>query len=346
MNLLSLKKNKMKKGLLIITSLFAGFTANAQLTQANEPNLGSQSLFLCDSFITSYSEVVGTGVTWDYSSMWAYPGEMRNLNILDATLTTHASDFPSSTKAMEIEGLVTTYFNSTPTERVSQGFVFTEPSFGEVVATWTSDEEKIMDYPFAYGNSQNDVFSGDINSNVGLTPANGNVFSEIDALGTLVLPEVTIPNVMRLHIIDSALTNVMILGDVEVIRDHYEYYDLASQNEPIFIHSKVTMQQPGGVGYLRVSTLVLSKFAGNFLAVDEKETEILSVYPNPSNGFISFKGVNSSDNIKVISSLGNEVYNGKMNVSKQINLTNLKKGVYFVEVDQNGTSTTHRVVIK
>lgn len=346
LKLLSLKKKEMKKRLLIITSILAGFSANAQLTQANEPNLGSQALFLCDSFVDSYSGVTGTGVTWDYSAMWAYPGEMRNLNILDASATSHASDFPSSTRAMEIEGLVTTYFNSTATERMSQGFVFTEPSFGEVVATWTSDEEKMMDYPFAYGSSQTDAFSGDLNSSLGLTAATGSVTSEIDGTGTLVLPETTIPNVIRLHIIDSALTNVMIFGDVEVIRDHYEYYDLASQNEPIFIHSRVLVQQPGGAGYQQESTLVLSKYAGNFLAVDDKEAESFSLFPNPSNGLISFTGVNATDEIKVVSSLGNVVFNGKMNAANQINLTNLRKGVYFVEVNQNGTSTTHRVVIK
>ena len=153
---MKLKTNTMKKSLLLI-SLTATTLVNAQLTQSNEPTIGeSESMYLCDSNYTNYANITGSGVTWDYSQIASYAGELRTVEIVDPSSTPNAASYGTSTKALKLGDNITTYFNSSATDRVSQGFVFNEPSLGEIIVTFEDDNMTQMNYPFGYGASFSD----------------------------------------------------------------------------------------------------------------------------------------------------------------------------------------------
>ena len=116
------------KKILLFATLLSG-AAFGQMTQANEPAIGtSATMFLCDSNVTNYESMTGSGVNWDYSDINGVFGITKTIDVLDATLTAEADSFPGSTYAINVGGALISYYSSTSTQRVSQGFLYIEPS--------------------------------------------------------------------------------------------------------------------------------------------------------------------------------------------------------------------------
>lgn len=337
----------MKKSLLIFTSCALASMSFGQLTQANEAAIGEvESMFLCDSNATNYAATTGTGVTWDYSTLSSYAGEMRVISMLDATTAPNASDFPSSTKAFEIEGLLTNYFSSTATERTSQGFVFTEASAGSVVATWDVNEALMLTYPFAFSSASTDNYSGTVNTALtGDLDATGTISSSIDATGTINFPMgVTVSNVIRLKTVDAATANTM-FGDVDIDRVQFEYYDLANSELPILIHTQITLSAPIFPEPM-VSSLVLSKYSGLTIGVSENEISNLTIYPNPATDEFVVKGNFASGKVTVYSAQGQEVLSQEVSNGQSVQISELTKGLYIVKVEANGSTSVKNLSVK
>jgi hypothetical protein len=285
----------MKKPLLI-ASLIVSFGSLAQFNQSNEPAIGeSRSFFLCDSNATKYSNVTGSGVTWDYSAIMGVNGITKSVGVIDATTSPFYTNFSGATKAISIETAITTFFSSSSAGRISQGFVYTEQTFGDVKAVWSGDQEQLYNYPMALNDDLTDIFSGSLYYEFNTIPQNaacdGNVHAIVDGSGTLQLPGASYSNVLRYKMIDTAFTNVVLIGDLEVIREQYEYYDLANGNLPVFIHTSIIMQAPGAAQPLTELSLVLSKDEPlNWLNVTETALTEVQLFPNPTEGMFTVKG--------------------------------------------------------
>ena len=113
----------MKKLLFTLTIL--PLFSFAQMTSVNEPAVGtSATLYLCDSNAVRYENITGGGVTWDYSNLLGVQQITKNLSVSAVNATSVDSIFVGATKKYSIGDLLTTYYNSTNTERISQGNVF------------------------------------------------------------------------------------------------------------------------------------------------------------------------------------------------------------------------------
>ncbi|MBL4862642.1 MAG: T9SS type A sorting domain-containing protein [Crocinitomicaceae bacterium] len=343
----------MKKGLLFTGLLISSMASAQSLTQANEPAIGATSnMFLCDSFATNYDAVTGTGVTWDYSPLLGYTGETRNVTVVDAATTPDAASFPGATKAFQVENSVMTYFSSTATDRISQGFKFTEATIGEVLATFTADPLTMVTYPFANGNSLTDSYNGNINYDFGggpqSSPVTGNASAWIDGEGTLLLPNnVSLTNVIRYKSIDTSLTSIPpLLNDLEIIRIQYEYYDHSVQNLPVFIHSTVILQTPTSL--IDMATLVLSKYETTaFVGTSEKAAIDFNVYPNPARNSVKITGELGADAVgSILDQSGRKLSTMSISNGQTIDISNLSEGIYFLKIESNGHSTTKRIVKK
>jgi hypothetical protein len=342
----------MKKKLLFAFALMSGIASAQTFTQANEPSIGETStMFLVDSFATNYDAISGAGVTWDYSSLIGYTGETRDVQVVDATTTADAASYPTSTKAYLVGTSIVTYFNSTASERTSQGFKFTEPSLGDVLATFENDEQIMLTYPFALGNSVSDSYDGSVTYNVGMpvTEAlNGDAYAWFDGEGTMLFPgAVTVNNVMRYKSVDTAYSTAPLIGAVEIIREQYEYYDHASQNLPIFIHATITMQQPGGAP-LGVTSMVLSKYpTTDFASITEANSEAFVVYPNPAEDKIHINGnFNTSSNAVIFDQSGRVVLEFTPDSGKAISIAELENGMYTLSIEQDGKLFTKQIIKK
>ena len=73
----------------------------------------------------------------------------------------------------------------------------------------------------------------------------------------------------------------------------------------------------------------------------------MKIYPNPSNTEIYVELVNSGTfQIRIVNSIGSEVYyQANYNSNQSINVRNLSKGIYFVQIsNQNGQSTKKLII--
>ncbi|ASS48189.1 MAG: hypothetical protein A3D31_00115 [Candidatus Fluviicola riflensis] len=341
--------NNMKKNLLIASLLLSG-AASAQFTQANEPAIGaSQAMYELEETADPYAGITGAGVTWDYSSYFGMDNSPRTFSIIDPATTPHAATFSTSTKAISIEGFITTFISSDASTRISQGFAYVDGTDTTVVDL-SSNTELLMNYPMALSNSLVDTYGGDVNTTLAPTPftCTGNDVATVDGSGTLILnSSTTISNVLRYHLADTANATVPIIGEVQIIRSQYEYYDLGNNsNMPVFIYSSLGISI-GGNPPTETFAVLSSVAPDGFLGVNTEELAGISVYPNPATETISVDGLTADAQLTLVDAQGKTVASKAVEAGfASMNVDAVTAGVYFLHVTSNELTTVERVVIR
>ena len=82
-------------------------------------------------------------------------------------------------------------------------------------------------------------------------------------------------------------------------------------------------------------------------AIDANYAEMLNVYPNPSNGVfnISLPVVDNAI-FKVFDTTGRQISSGTLNKNMTLDLSAQKSGIYFLEVNVNGSRTVNKLIVK
>lgn len=329
----------MKLNLLLATSLMTG-AAFGQFTQANEPNIGdSKTMYVVDSNYTDYAATIGAGVTWNYSSIGTYPTPVTKL----VDVITPASPFGSADFGIEIPGFISGYYTSSATSRNCIGFTFQEPSLGSIDVVLSTNNELVMNYPFALNGTLTDAFSGNAVTPLGNIPLTGNVNAMVDGSGTLLLEGMTINNVLRYKIIETANATSP-LGPIQLDRIQYEYYDLANSSLPVFIHSKLTITSTGGAS---TQHLVLSSVLPTGTASVAGNSSVdFGMYPNPANESITFSGLSGNETVSIVDMAGKTVVPAQnLTGSQTLNVSDIEAGIYNVVVISNGNKTVKKLTI-
>ena len=104
-------------------------------------------------------------------------------------------------------------------------------------------------------------------------------------------------------------------------------------------------------GFTQDTTLVLqfgdcSTPSGNTGIIDNAKDEIL-IYPNPTSNVINISSTSTITDYNMYNMIGNKVMSSNVNASIAIiDMSTLTKGVYFVEVNQNGLLINKRIIKK
>ena len=149
---------------------------------------------------------------------------------------------------------------------------------------------------------------------------------------------VNVSNVIRVKSIDTAIFNEsFFLGDIEVVREQYEYYDVANQNLPIFIHTTMTISQVGGGTPLAANSIVLSKNpTEHFVGLEENKKMSIQVYPNPAINEITVDGIELNQaKISFVNHAGKTVKSISNQIGSTIDVSDLSHGLYIVIIEQN-----------
>lgn len=336
----------MKKGLLLVSIFLASKASFGQLTQANEPSVGaSATMYVADTgsvTMAGITAVTGSNVEWDYTTLGMDVNETQVISVMDATnpSTPNSADFPTSTKAIS-QGTIVQFFNSTASERVSQGFVFNEPTLGEVVVVFDTDEALQLTYPFNFGDASTDAYVGSTELNFGMpmtATVTGDVYTTIDGTGTLRLPDMDIADVFRLTTIDTTLVDAGLMS-VEVIRVQHEYYDNNNIELPIFLDAYISASG------LMQERQVLSK---NFSTVGLSKNTIENVvlFPNPSTGEFAITGNFTKGNVEVTDLTGKVVYASEIVSGAKVELKDVKSGVYMVKLAADDKTSVQKITVK
>jgi hypothetical protein len=96
----------------------------------------------------------------------------------------------------------------------------------------------------------------------------------------------------------------------------------------------------GGEGYFPISLYLQASNA--ILGLEAVNKVEYSVYPNPSSNFLNIETIDSIKNIYLLNTLGQNVYEGN---SKQINISNLSKGLYLLRIEfENKIIVTDKII--
>ena len=359
----------MKKRIFYVALLFSSFTNAQSLTQLNEPVIGnSATMFVCDSSFSNFSSTSGTGLIWDFSSITGYTGissKVINVSLPDVT------DFSPATKMTKVDGFISTYWNSSTNKRTSNGFVFTEPSLGKVVVKFSTNDEVINNYPFAYLDNLNDVFSGSLQNtsiNGGIaTNCTGTNITSIDGVGTLKLPNSnTFANVIRQKTVETTTAKISYLiftSDVIVTRTQFDYFNTSgSTNLPIFSHINIVLSAKD-LAIEKKVTLVISSVNPTLItpptppitptpdpiaSLEEVTSSNFSIYPNPTEGNITIIG-NFSPNasLMLLDHTGRKVTSVETLVNEtMVDLSSVNKGIYQLVIMDEGVKMSRNVIVK
>lgn len=337
--------------LFVLSSAVAAF-GQTTFTSSNEPTVGeSRTMFLVDSNAMDLAGITGNGVTWNYGSTNTYANETRLMEAVTPASTGFAGDYPGSSIVVKIQDYASTFMSSSTSGRVSQGYLFESADFGTVKGKFTSDQENVMSYPFALSNQVTDVFAGNLSFVYNSIPQNpactGTSVATYDGFGTLVqVNNIAVSNVARFHIIDTTFTSIPFIGNTQVIRNQYEYYDLAAANKlPIFIlsHVKIEAGFPEPLVELR---MVLSSVSGTATAsIDKNETSTFKVYPNPANDLLSISNLSENAKVSLIDMSGRSIELSQTS-NNQFNVANYESGVYVLQIENEGKVSTQRLIIQ
>ena len=321
------------------------------LTSANINGIGTTKLYyVADSNANNLDGVNGANVTWDYSALQGYTTTVDN-NILDATTAANASDFPSSVFADELQGNFMIYENQVADTIFAQGYTFTEPTIGDVLVLLSTDELKVMQYPFTYLDSYSDSLSGTLEA-VGGFPISGDYIGEAvvtaDGHGTLLLGANSYTDILRIKIVETSIANLGLLGTVPLTRTQYNYYQPGSQNFPLFMHTSL---EAAGT----VQNIVYSQDLLSIIGVDEEALEIdFTVFPNPSKDLISVQltgATMAATTITLTNILGKAmqqqtIQSSAGSIQSVLNVSELASGVYLLSISSGNSQVTKRVIIE
>ena len=95
----------------------------------------------------------------------------------------------------------------------------------------------------------------------------------------------------------------------------------------------------------QLSVPVTATVEAIFDDVNENQSTLFSVYPNPANGVLNIDA-NGSFEYMLINGMGQEVARGNAQGSMQINVANMNKGVYFLRLSTGDQVTTQKVVVE
>ena len=96
----------------------------------------------------------------------------------------------------------------------------------------------------------------------------------------------------------------------------------------------------GGEGYFPISLYLQASNA--ILGLEAVNKVEYSVYPNPTSNFLNIETMDSVKNINLLNTLGQNVYEGN---SKQINISNLSKGMYLLKIEfENNIIVTDKII--
>lgn len=343
----TMKKNysKIAAGLALISS---AAIAQPTFTSSNVTTVGeSQSFYVCDSFATDYANVTGANVTWDYSAIFGYNGTTAQNDIVAASTTPQAADFPGATEADEMEGNLLIFRANNNDSIYSQGYFFTEPNLGDVSVQLTDDPMRLMSFPFTYNDSYTDFHQGEaVTAGFGNLPFDGNTSVTADGYGTLLVGTTTYTNVLRVKIVENSVADAGFLGSIPVVRTQYYYYDFATSNFPVFLHVTIDLQGTA-------QTAVYSQAQPGANSIEESTIESVSLYPNPTNGNvqINFSSLsNEKVSVEILDILGKKVETlSNKDANKGLNQLNAdlsayETGIYFVRITQGNSVATKKLI--
>ena len=336
-----------KRFTLILLSVIAAFSLQAQVVityATHAPQIGD---IISSVYSDAYTNInygnAGANQTWDFSA-YTVTGDVETGTFVDPATTLWAGQVPNSNIAMRslIRDEVVQFMNvSSSVLKANYLGAYVEEM--NILTAYTDDMD-IMHFPFAYGDSYTDTYGyTSENPEWGMTMiTEGTVASEADAYGTLITPNGTFTNVLRIKSTDTenyeTWMNGTLVDSGTTIYVTYDWYDISSKYPVVSIDYDPEYPEETSITYFSMST-------GN----NEMESTTLSVCPNPANDLVK---INTSDyhvgdKMNILNANGMRVFSTTIQDDNLVlPVSDFNNGLYFIVIaTENGVKRAGKFVI-
>lgn len=305
----------MEKRLLIIFTLLSSFVfAQPVIGDGNNiPGVGYSAAISVSN--SSNVGAAGANQTWDFSSLFFIP--IGTMNVIQPSSSSMTASFPNANLAYTLAG-TTSFFSVSATQFEVQAYAITSPGSGD---DYSPNPRTLLKFPFSYQDTHLDTCqkSGAAETPLTLT---------YDAYGTLIMPDVTYTNVVR---IKEDYGN----GVVD-----YEWYTL----NPLIILMQYR-QSSGNLYFTEVTQVTTGAEDHASLAAE------VTVYPNPAKDKlrVDLPDVLSapSSSFRLYTVLGETMIQTTLVPgTNEINLEGIARGVYFYTAETNKTISSGKLVVE
>lgn len=307
--------------LFVVTSI----KAQPQIYSNVLPVKGDTILMSLDSILVPPG-VSGANVSWDFSTSIKQDIFIERV-YLDPANTPYSTKFPNA-KLCRTDGIGSVYSywdNSNSTKSVYYGFV--EKNIYD--QNYNTLPLSYYKFPITYGQSFTDTISAVTNPGALVGP--GKYIFNADAWGSLKLPNKTVPNVLRTK-------SLIYIGDSNPpvnsysLTIEYAWYQ-PFKKEPLLVISSVVIDHN-----LHKKFVIFDNTS--VVGVNEnKLTESINLYPNPASDLLYLEinnlNINDDIDISIFDDQGKEQKHLKLlktNVLNPIDISNLPKGIYMVNL--------------
>lgn len=319
----------MKKIYFLGVFLALGISALAQptITSNSNPIIGTSIDYINFAW-DGNPGASGANQTWDFSTL---SGQTATVNYIDPSTAPQGSSFGSANICIDNSGQQYQFYNNSSTGQELLGG-YLPSSNGTVIY---SNPEKIMEFPCSYQTNWSDSLSGSQSS--GITRA-GTVTGDGDAYGTLILPNGTYNNVLRVKVVENYEDSFMSIPIATTSNTIYFFY-LEGQHSPILALTDANIAGIDTIygNYMKNIVLKTSK-------IEEKE---LSVYPNPVQDVLNLtapKSVESNYSMEIFNMSGQQLYKTK-NPVLSVDMSSYDSGIYLLVI-KNGDEMIREKIVK
>jgi hypothetical protein len=286
----------------------------------------------------------GANQTWNLSSITGTP--TGTITMVAPSATPYAASFASANLAYATNGGGVGYLSTSSTYMRVCGL-------GSPSATIAyNDLEDILHFPFTYNNTFTDTYSA-----VFVTTQQfyrrGTMTATADGYGTLITPNGTYTNVLRVHYVEVSQDSTDLGGfpyTIDYQTDQYTWFKEGTHKElaSVYTSSNSVSADTYGGSYL----------TGN-VGIDDIDQYISSsaISPNPASDIIKLDLTLTTKKGVIISVFNSIGQNMKMNQTSegilgdnsiQLDIANLPEGIYYAQITLDNTTSLSKkfVVVK
>lgn len=320
-----------------ILLLVGNLAAQPVITAADAPALGEQFTYKGAGL---FVELPGGGSdqTWDFSGSGGEPG--NTLTVVAASAGAGAAAFPLADVALATSGFEE-YIGIT-----AAGLEHMGQYIGSDNVVYT-DPELYLPIPCNYGQTWDDDFAGQWAS--GTTTFTGNTTAMASGFGTLMLPSITLTNVLRIDLVQTRVESngfTYVRTANTFYRPGTGYFVASNERAEFYLTTPLTLlNTTEELTYLNASSIGIEE--------DALATIGLELMPVPAMDQVSLIfGTGGTTTVELFDARGRRVFTRSLGTFApgihrcELDLTGLSPGFYSVRLMNNkGEYGTQRLVV-
>ncbi len=283
----------------------------------------------------------GANQTWDLSSMTIT--NSNQITIKSPSNTPNGSSFPNANLAWTGAGGSgeTGYYNGS-----SSSLEFHGMDVPGTVTISYNDPEDLLRFPFTYNDTYTDTWGASFTGSGMTFHREGTSTITADGYGTLITPEGTFNNVLRVHINQVYQDSANIAGSPYILNYNADTYIWYKEGYHSHLASTYSLSSTAG-------PQTYSSYSSNPpVSTEEINAEIkCKIYPNPADKIVNITTSISQEDVelRLFNALGQEVnapaaINGS---SIQLDVAELHEGLYFLQlINDDKLISTRRLMVK